>query len=225
MRGFGLAVTDVMDYAIGKTGAASLFRRSIADKAELVLGDIIDILRKRDANGVEPLLDEIFDHGPSLSWLVGEFFRSELLDHGIVGDRAKPQDMRHLTSEELTKYREVLKQRLTQAAEDQTLPAYPELSGILYGWKDLAGVEAPREWVQSFIADDDKFIELLLEMRGLAVSDKVYYPLRKSAVEYFLDWDAALVRLDALEDADPSPERSRRLAEIREAMRVDEDRF
>lgn len=222
MRQFALAITDIMDSALEKAGPRQIFRRAIGDKAELVVNAIIDAMRKRNATTVSPLLDEIFENGPSLSWLIGDFFRGHLFDHGIVGDRAKPVDTRHLSAEELVKYREILAQRIAAAAADQTLPAYPELDAMLYGWRDLSDVETVKAWVQAYTANDDGFIDLLLQMRSVAVSDKVYYPLRRSAVEMFLDWDATLARLQQLQANNPSKSRQEKLTALREALQVND---
>ena len=221
--GIATALGNVMDKAMREKKQVRFFSRSLADKADILMGNILDILRETDPQARNRLLQEIFTRSPSLSWLVAEFFRQELFDHGVVGDRAKRVEDRHLTADELDTYRQVLKQRLAAAAADGSLGNHPELAGILYGWNDMAGIEEPRAWVADFIANDANFLTLLLELRGLRASVRVYRPLRKSTLELFMDWEAVQPRLAALRQNDPSSQLQSKLDEIDEALRVGED--
>ncbi|UXN58118.1 KAP family NTPase [Phyllobacterium zundukense] len=220
--GIATALGNVMDIAMKGKKQVRFFSRSLSDKAEILMGNILDILREKDAQTRSGLLKQIFTQGPSLNWFVAEFFRRELFDHGVVGDRAKRVEDRHLTADELDTYRQELKQRLSAAAADGSLASYPELGSILYGWRDMAGIEEPRTWVASFIADDANFLTLLLELRGLAVSDRVYRPLRKSTLELFMDWEVVQPRLEALRQNNPSSQVKLELDEIDEALRFGE---
>ncbi|RVP36513.1 hypothetical protein CN109_10090 [Sinorhizobium meliloti] len=218
--GIATAIGNVMDIAIRDKKQVRFFSRSLSDKAEMLMGNILDTLRERDNQTRSGLLQTIFSQSPSLSWLVAEFFRQELFDHGVVGDRAKRVEDRHLTADELDTCKQILQQRLAAVAANGSLANYPDLAGILYGWRDMAGIEEPRAWVAHFIATDTNFVMLLLELRGLTVSDRVYRPLRNSTLELFMDPEAVRQRLAALRQNDPPSQLKSKLDEIDEALLV-----
>jgi hypothetical protein len=84
----------------------------------------------------------------------------------------------------------------------------------------MAGIDEPRAWVADFIADDSNLVTLLLELRGMTVSDRVYRPLRSSTIELFMDRDAVLQRLAELRQSAPLPALKAKLDEIDEAISV-----
>ena len=220
LRGLATAVVEVIDTALAKQNEVRFMTRSVSDKARILVGDVVDLLEEKAPSVRSQLLDVIFESSSSLSWLVGDFLRTELFAHGIVGDQAKSPEERHLSAEEITRYSTVLKSRLGTAAENQTLAAYPELSGLLWGWRNLAGGEAPRAWVEAYTADDDALLSLLLEMRGVSVSDRVYQPLRKSHVEQFMDWESMTERLVQMAAQDLPPQRKERLEQVETAIEL-----
>ncbi len=225
LSGLALSVAEVMDDFLAKDLEIPFGRRSAADMAVNVLGNGIKRLRQMDQNKATEVLDTVFGEGRALNWLVGKFFRDELFDHGAVGDRRRPENSWNLTGAELEKYGDILKARLTQSAQAHTLEHLPDLSRLLYGWRDLAGIEVPRAWVQTLVPDDSSFLKFLLDMRGWTMSDKVYRPLRKGSVEPFLDWDTVETRLAQIKTGNPSPPKSEQIVEIETAIQVGNDDF
>ncbi|WP_246621671.1 KAP family P-loop NTPase fold protein [Rhizobium laguerreae] len=218
--GLTTAVGNVMDIAMRDKKQVRLFSRSLSDKSEILVGNVLDILRENDTQARQGLVQTLFAQSPSLSWLVAELLRQELFDHGVVGDRARRVEDRHLTAQELDACRQILRERLAAAAADGSLATLPDLAGILYGWRDMAGPEDPRAWVADFIANDTNLVMLLLELRGLAVSDRVYRPLRNSTLDLFMDREAVLQRLAALRQGGPSAELKSKLDQIDEALQI-----
>jgi hypothetical protein len=218
--GLTTAVGNVMDIAMRDKKQVRLFSRSLSDKSEILVGNVLDILRENDTQARQGLVQTLYAQSPSLSWLVAELLRQELFDHGVVGDRARRVEDRHLTAEELDACRQILRERLAAAAADGSLATLPDLAGILYGWRDMAGPEDPRAWIADFIADDTNLVTLLLELRGLTVSDRVYRPLRNSTLDLFMDREAVLQRLAALRQGGPSAELKLKLDEIDEAIQI-----
>ncbi|WP_234822981.1 KAP family P-loop NTPase fold protein [Ensifer adhaerens] len=225
LSGLALSIAQVMDDFLAKDLEIPFGRRSAADIAVNVLGNSIKALRQKDQSKATEVLDQVFGEGHALNWLVGTFFRSELFDHGVVGDRPQPENSWHLTGAELEKYRGVLRTRLSQSAEAHTLDQLPDLSRLLYGWRDLAGIEIPRAWVQTLVPNDDTFLKLLLDMRGWTMSDKIYRPLRKGSVEPFLDWDNVEARLNQIKADNPTSTKAEKIAEIETAIRFGDDDF
>ncbi|MFQ6242833.1 P-loop NTPase fold protein [Sinorhizobium meliloti] len=225
LSGLALSIAEVMDDFLAKGLEIPFGRRSAADMAVNVLGKSIERLRQKDPNKATEVLDAVFGEGRALNWLVGKFFREELFDHGAVGDRRQPENTWNLSEAELEKYSEVLKARLLQSAEAHTLERMPDLSNLLYGWRDLAGVEIPRAWVQTSVSNDDTFLKLLLDMRGWTMSDKIYRPLRKGSVEPFLGWDSVEARLAQIKANNPAPPKSEDIVEIETAIKLGNDDY
>lgn len=225
LSGLALSIAEVMDDFLAKGLEIPFGRRSAADMAVNVLGKSIERLRQKDQNKATEVLDAVFGKGRALNWLVGKFFREELFDHGAVGDRPQPANTWNLSEAELEKYREVLKARLSQSAEAHTLEQLPDLSSLLYGWRDLAGVEVPRAWVQTLVPNDDTFLKLLLDMRGWTMSDKIYRPLRKGSVEPFLGWDSVETRLAQIKAENHLPPKSQDIVEIETAIKLGNDDY
>ncbi|MDX0500740.1 hypothetical protein GOD03_31395 [Sinorhizobium medicae] len=220
LSGLATALGGVADIAVKEKNEIRFYSRTLADKTEFLMGNILDVLRERDAQARNELLQTIFTQSPSLGWLVASFFRQELFDHGVVGDRAKRVEDRHLTVDELDTCRQILQERLAAVAADGSLASLPDLASILYGWRDMAGIDEPRAWVTDFIADDSNLIRLLLELRGMTVSDRVYRPLRNSTIELFMDREAVLQRLAELRQNNPLPALKAKLDEIDEAISI-----
>jgi len=225
LSGLAISIAEVMDDFLTKGLETPFGRRSAADRAVRVLGHSIEILRERDPNKAAEILDKVFGEGRSLNWLVGMFFRSELFDHGAVGDRAKPEASRHLTAIELEKYRVVLKERLAQSAEAHALEQLPDLSRLLYGWRDLAGIEDPRAWVQTLVLNEDSFLKFLLDMRGWTMSDKIYRPLKKTTLEPFLDWNDVEARLAQIKAGNAESPKAEKISEIEAAIHFGDNEF
>jgi hypothetical protein len=223
MSGWLTAIADVMDFDLANNAHHRFFALSAADKARLVTRDLVQTLRERDPVQAQKVLDHIFNEGRALSWIVSELFRTENYSHGRVGDSPRSEDKRFLTSEELDKYNLVLSQRLQQAAETGRLNSLPGLSGVLYSWREVAGDDVPKKWVQEFVQNDANLLSFLSEIRGLSVSDKVYRPLKKRSVDLFYNWDTAMSRLATIKQS-ADQKRLDHVATIEQAIRDADDR-
>ncbi|WHA39736.1 KAP family P-loop NTPase fold protein [Agrobacterium larrymoorei] len=223
MSGWLTAIADVTDFDLANNADPRFFALSAADKARLVTRDLVQTLRERDPVQAQKVLDHIFNEGRALSWIVSELFRTELYSHGRFGDQSRGEDKRFLTSEELDKYNLVLHQRLQQAAETGALGSQPGLSGVLYSWREIAGDDVPKKWVEDYVQDDANLLSFLLEVRGLSVSDKVYRPLKRRSVDLFYDWDTALSRLAKIKHSGDQT-RLEQVATIEQAIRDADDR-
>jgi hypothetical protein len=222
LSGWVIAICDCMDVVLKEDNEIWAFALSTADRTKFAIQRHIRSLREKNANIAEKTVRHIFNHSPSICWLIGDLFRRELFDHGIVGtDRARPHEVA-LTRDEVDEYRDVLKSRLKKKDVRVQIGSFPELAGFLYGWRDLAGIRSPKAWVKKHIENDLTFLEFLMAMRGWMASDRVYYPLRKSAVELFVNWNDVLSRLDRLEASD-DPQKVALVAQLREAIEIGRD--
>ena len=193
------AISNGMDAILAENNSPRPLSLSVTDIAERVVRDCLKQLKTMDAATFASSASKLASDCPSLNWLIGHFFRDELSKHGLIGDRANP-DASAFDREMLTDLLNALKARATAEAKDGDLSAMPDLAAYLYGWRDLSGIEEPKQWVTKYTETDEGFLLLLDKLRSWAMSDRVYHPLQQSAVSVFLDWDHTAQRLDALAD-------------------------
>ncbi|MGJ7042258.1 putative KAP-like P-loop ATPase [Shinella sp. BE166] len=218
IQGYILGISDVM---LDMLNTADHIRPSmfgIGQTAQNNIREAIKQLRSLNPEIASTTLERLWTETRSLGWLIGELYRTELQYHGRVGDRAQPQQMHALTDEQLDAAKLILERRLADPATRLELRDAPHLAYLLFGWLDMSGKDAPMQWVAEYTVDDANFVKYLLQIRSWSMSDRVYYPLRKTSVSYFLDWDQTLARLDRLEKEKISDSMVSNIAEIREAL-------
>lgn len=196
------------------------FTLSLSDKIQNLTNRIIRRMRGLDASKVPSLLGLMYRKG-ELSWLVGHFHRDQLWTNGVVGDRSKPQDQWVLTDEDLEAGGKVLEERIEQASKN--LASVADFSSLIWGWRDLSGADSIKRWIEQFASDDRGLLSFLMSLRSWAVSDHVYYPLRRSAIEIFFDYEEVLGRMDAIYAAGDG-ELAAEVEELRESIRQGADR-
>lgn len=199
LKGWAIAISDSMDRVIEEDNERPGLMLDTATETQFRVQRLLRLIRENDADVAHGLIISIFNQSPSMNWLVSDLFRQELFDHGIVGDREKPND-RALTAEEVAKIKTILKTRLKNESVRAAIGNYSNLAGFLYGWRDLAGIRSPKTWVKKYTKEDRNFLRFLSGMKSWVTSDKTYYPLKKDNVERFLDWDLVTQRVDELAD-------------------------
>lgn len=198
------AISDGMDEVLVVDNDRRPFLLSVADIAERVVRDCFKRLKVLDAGAFLRASKRIATECRAINWLVKDFFRTEVYAHGLVGDRKREPDAWLFSDDLLSELLAVLKKRASLQAENNQVSEMPELAGYLYGWRDLSGLDEPKKWVEKFSESDEGFLFLLQGLRGWAMSDKVYYPLNKSAVSVFLDWEQTIKRLNQLTETEHS---------------------
>ncbi|ALV28775.1 KAP family P-loop NTPase fold protein [Pannonibacter phragmitetus] len=193
--GLILGFATTCDLAQVRLERRPAFMMTLTDKVGTLVDHAIRRLRVLDGAKTQIVLERLYREG-DLSWLVGHFHRDSLFDHGLVGERPKPENARLLTSDEVEKFSEILHDRIKDCEPD--LLSLPDFGSFIWGWRDLAGIDAVKAWIEAFASDDASFLSLLGHLRSWAVSDRVYYPLRRDAVENFFEYNAVLARLDAI---------------------------
>lgn len=186
----GFAMTH--DIAQARLERRQPFTFTLTDKVEALVDAAVRRLRALDEASTPAVLERLYREG-SLSWLVGHFHRGNLFHHGIVGERPMPQEHWTLTADELTQLGAILGSRVKERAPG--LLSLPDFGSFIWGWRDVAGIDTVKEWINAHASDDKSFLLLLMHLRSWAVSDRVYYPLRKDAVEQFFDYAAVIARL------------------------------
>ncbi|MBN7757349.1 hypothetical protein JYP46_11020 [Nitratireductor aquimarinus] len=196
--GIVLAMSDTMDSVIATDNKPRAFAFSVTSTAVRVAERLLVRLRTVDQEAFEKVSKEMAEKGTALNWLVGNFFRDQMWDHGKVGDRPSQPGRLVFSDEFLDMLLDIMRGRISSADVQESIAGMPDVSTFLFGWRDLSGDKEAKEWVASNSATDEGFLSILNHLRSWAVSDSVYYPLHKSSIEAFFDLENAVARLAAL---------------------------
>ncbi|MBZ9671639.1 P-loop NTPase fold protein [Mesorhizobium sp. ES1-3] len=198
LSGLILSICESMDTVLRTDNRPRPFSISVESLAKGVVEDCLRRLRRLDADIFQSISHRLASECTSMNWLVGTFFRGEIWHHGIVGDQKKNPETWVFNEKELGGLLDVLRKRASARAQKDKIPDMPDVASYLFGWRDLSGLPQVQAWITAYSKPDEGFLFLLDKLRSWAVSDKVYYPLQKSSVAVFLNWEATLKRLDDL---------------------------
>lgn len=163
----------------------------------------------------------LFVEGKSLGWLT-DLIRGEIFDHGIFGDRKKPEDEWLLSAEEFNSALGAMLKRY-RSADPNELMRTPNFLSLLYGWEQGSGTTEVQEWVDEQTANDAGLLAILPRMRSMAFRNAVVYPLSKDDMVRFFDYQQLWARVKSIADNPAAPEADRlRAREILEALRLGE---
>ena len=196
------ALSGMMDIAMAEDGEQRAFSFSLDGIANKVIKSCLRRLNELNPEKQAETVRRIASDGLAINWLVGKFFRSQLFRHGRVGDEAESPDQWEISEELLDDAIDILKKRVGNEATKALIPNLPDISAYLYGWLNVTGDEQAVDWVREYSNSDKGFLNILNQLRGWSMSDKVYYPLSKGAVEPILNWDDTVARLDRLKDGE-----------------------
>ncbi len=205
LAGLVTGICETMDEILKVDNRPRFGSLSVARLGGMVVGRCMRRLAILSATRHRELAHWITAECSSVNWLVGDLLRDELFRHGRVGDgqqRTTPEEWA-FSDELLDELLDIAAQRISKGQLQDKILDMPDTSGFMYGWRDIAGEEPPRAWAAEVTADDEAFIKFLIEMRGYAMSDRVYYPLHRHTLEmFFADADAVIQRLNGLLDGE-----------------------
>ena len=196
------ALSGMMDAAMAEDGEQRAFSLSLDGVANVVAKSCLRRLNELNPKTQAETVRRMASDGQAINWLIGGFFRSQLFRHGRVGDQAESPDQWEISEEVLDEAIDILKARVSEQATKELIPNLPDISAYLYGWLNITEDDQAIDWVREYSDTDAGFLSILNHLRGWSMSDKVYYPLSKDAVERFLDWNETTARLDGLKDGD-----------------------
>ncbi|KWT66762.1 Phage T7 exclusion protein [Hyphomicrobium sulfonivorans] len=201
LTGMLMGFATTYDHAQRRLEERRPFSVSLSNKIEYLTAAMLRRLREEDAAAMPGFLDRLYRNG-DLSWLVGHFHRQQMWDNGLVGDRPKPDDERILTAEEVEHCGEILRARVL--AEGEKVSAVADFGSFIWGWKEVAGADAVKKWLAEHAGSPRQFLQFVMALRGWIMSDRVYHPLRRNAVEVFLDYDEMMARLEEIKRGEDS---------------------
>jgi len=161
----------------------------------------------------------LFKTGGAIGWL-SDIMRQELFAHGRVGNESKPVAEQLLPDTVLDKVIDVMHQRYKEM-DLNTLTESPDPLIMLYAWLQSNGQAELQAWVKSNVKSDVDIIEFLWACRSWMASDRVYYPIRKSSVSRFCDYDKAVARINKIDPKTlPNSATVRRLREVKSNLKI-----
>lgn len=201
VSGIVLALSDTMDSVIATDNKPRGFGFSATNTAVHVAENCLNQLKGMDYAAFEAVSKEIAERGAALNWLVGNFFRDQLWDHGKAGDRPSRPEQWVFTDSYLEALLDIIRKRLSSTEVQEKITEMPDVASFLFGWREISGEAEARRWVDRRSVTDDGFLAILNNLRSWAVSDRVYYPLHKSSIEAFFDHEDVVARLAALRES------------------------
>ncbi|MDP2081359.1 P-loop NTPase fold protein [Pseudotabrizicola sp.] len=201
VAGIVLAMSDTMDSVIATDNKPRAFAFSVVSTAVRVAERCLARLRTIDQETFETVSKEVAENGTALNWLVGHFFRDQMWDHGRVGNRPSQPGQWVFTDDFLDVLMDIMRGRLSSIEVQERIAEMPNVSTFLFGWRDISGEAEARDWVAKYSATNEGFLSILNHLRSWAMSDRVYYPLQKSSIEAFFDFDSTVARLAALRES------------------------
>lgn len=202
LAGLIQSLSGMMDVAMKEDGEYRAFSLSIDEVANMVTKSCLKRLKELNPYRQAETVRHIASQGEAINWLVGKFFRSQLYLHGRVGDEPERSEKWEISEELLDEAIDILRERIRQNNIIEQIPNLPKISIYLYGWLDIAEDNQAKLWVREHSQSDEGLITILNNLRGWAMSDRVYYPLSKEAVTTFLDWEYVTERLSSMESGE-----------------------
>lgn len=189
LEGIVKGISEVMDTVLEIDDRPRFGFLSVERLACKVVGQCMRRLRDLNAERYDALAHWIAAETVSVNWLTSDLLRSELFSHGRLDNgnqRTMPEEWT-FSDELLDRLLEVARGRLAEEATQDRILDMPDTSGFMYGWRDISGEDVVRRWVANITTDDEAFLRFLNELRGFAVSDRVYYPLHRRSIECFFE--------------------------------------
>lgn len=177
-------------------GLHDLDTYSVADR-------LIRRMVQEDEEKTMAFLTEQARLGRAWYW-IAEYVRHLLMEHGMAGQRPKPQLEEWLEWGGLYTLRDALAERLNSPAITGTLAEFPWLNGYIWAWCDISGEKAVQEWADHLTTGDEAFLKLLLQLRyhGTSSVDGHYRALKLSNMTTFLgEVDDINRRIDNIREA------------------------
>ncbi len=143
-------------------------------------------------------IDSVFERGAALGF-ASHVLRQEIFAHGTYGHRPDPEDQWLLRADEFERIVRIMQVRY-QTTDPAALRRTPRFFNILFAWLQSGDEHGVKGWVAREIASAEGLLEVLDLCRGWSSgSDGVRYLIRKNEVGCFMDFDAAITRVKAIE--------------------------
>jgi predicted KAP-like P-loop ATPase len=179
------------------------------------------LLKRASVDQRADCLRYLFQEGTAVGWITS-VLRSEIFAHGHYGERAEPEEQRLLTPLEFKKVRSTMLSRFEEMAPADLMKV-PNFLSLLYGWDQASGNDDVQKWVEANTQTDNDLLTFLSQAESWSDSSThgVRYPLNRSDLRRFLDYDNAVQRVTAItEDVQAEPELRTAAKAILQALQI-----
>lgn len=170
------------------------------------------LLQKIEGRREDTLLSMF--RGQALGWLTA-LLRDETFAHGRVDDR--PRGKKLLTSEELDLISEAMIERYRSLYFDDWKKLRDPVSA-LFAWYQAGDKVGPRDMLASVATTDDGFLSVLELMgtRVISSSRGSFVSMKKTTIDYFMDYEEARSRVETLSENSDDIELRKRAVRLKE---------
>ena len=162
---------------------------------------IFGLIQRLDEGSRAAVLTNIFRPGMSYSWLCG-IIRESTFEHGVHGDRPKPEEERLLTHDEFVMIR-LLYLAMIENTDPADLLNVPYLLDFLYSWLQLGRGNDVHQWITQHSQSDEGLLTLLERMSssGPTLNGRPHHLKPSDLRQFFKSADDLELRVSRLMDS------------------------
>lgn len=203
-----VAFSQVMDAAYFRHPFDQFWIGSIWDRVERLIPMLLSRLEPERRAVVVAIM---FRGGAAIGWLTS-LFRHETFAHGRYGSRTRPNSEWLFTDRELDEITELMLSRYRAMSANEVFSC-PNPMSLLFAWQQGGDEQGPRQLLEANIVSDNGLIETLEHLTStIDSSDRGRFKvLKKDNLEPFMDYEAAVRRIQALTDQTELGARAKRL--------------
>lgn len=197
-----MAWGDIADPIYRKKGYSSFSFNTIWDRADKLFSKLLTHTGSGERFRV---LERLAFDLNSLEWFA-RFVRREMFRHGIVGDRATPQDEWTLTSGEIRLVIDGLVSRIKSLGFSWIVSAIDPLE-LIFLWEQAGYREEMIKSVGTYCEGDEEFLRFLLALRtAVRSSEGEYLVLQRRYISELMDWEHMMKRIRKVKERQVFPE-------------------
>ena len=212
----------VLDYYRSRSLSLSFHRHEIG--MELCASQLIRQMLREDRSDTLRDLNDFIKRTHAVEWAAG-YMHNLLWLHGAAGDRPGSEEEKLFSADEMDALRQLMAERMAKPDVRTRVLNLKEAGRYLYAWRDIAGVETVRNWVDEACKEDEPFLRMLLGLRTAVISSArgEYLRLDLSGAEKLTEQPGQFQpRLDEIIARD-LPELSPLLDKVHEAIDNNDD--
>jgi hypothetical protein len=204
-----VAFAQVMDEAYRRHPFDEFWISSLWDRAQRLVPLLLSRLEMARRTSV---VMAMFRDGAAIGWLTF-LFRRDTFGHGRYGDSARPEREWLFTNFQLDEITTLMLDRYRTMSADDVLDS-PEPISILFAWRQAGDEQGPRRLIEAKIASDEGLVETLEHLTStIESSDRGRFNvLKRSNLAPFMDYEAAMLRIQSLKQHRDLGVRAQRLA-------------